>query len=556
MKWTIRIAWLLFSCHLQAQNGALLDPDLEESLPARIEIRSAGRFNLSSSLSALHPGQLRDGIQPDSADHGIPPDLKKDLEYFGKYYPESGMEDSLSGSGLKSFKANFFRSGHFYYESGDAFFFRINPLLEIKAGADSKGNLLFTNRRGIHVQAGIGSRIRFYSALTENQLAPGDQVREYVDQNLGLPGAVFLKDFSADWLKNRPAWDFLTAEGVLDVRTGKYFHFSFGHGRQRTGDGLRSLFLSDFSAPRFFLQMDARISRFAYRSVWSELNAETRYRNGTDRLLDKKYMAHHYLEAKLSQRWKVGIMESVIFARDRGFEWQYLNPVILFRSVEQGLGSPDNAFMGLSSSYILGKNCKLYAQWLIDEFLFRRLTGKPGGWWGNKYGIQTGIACANLAGIPRLDLILEYNTVRPFTYAYQDSTGNYTHAHQALAHPLGANFRELLLKLKYPIGTKWELDFNLMYFFRGRDSDERNFGGNILRDYRSRISDFGNTTAQGQREEVLFQTLYLSYRIWDRCYLDLDLLWRKNMNSADRDQLWFMTGIRMNLDRQSRRLFF
>ena len=39
-------------------------------------------------------------------------------------------------------------------------------------------------------------------------------------------------------------------------------------------------------------------------------------------------------------------------------------------------------------------------------------------------------------------------------------------------------------------------------------------------------------------------------------YLDLDLLWRKNMNSADRDQLWFMTGIRMNLDRQSRRLFF
>lgn len=249
-------------------------------------------------------------------------------------------------------------------------------------------------------------------------------------------------------------------------------------------------------------------------------------------------------------------MESVIFARDRGFEWQYLNPVILFRSVEQGLGSPDNAFMGLSSSYILGKNCKLYAQWLIDEFLFRRLTGKPGGWWGNKYGIQTGIACANLAGIPRLDLILEYNTVRPFTYAYQDSIGNYTHAHQALAHPLGANFRELLLKLKYPIGTKWELDFNLMYFVRGRDSDERNFGGNILRDYRSRISDFGNTTIQGLRKEVLFQTLYLSYRIWDRCYLDLDLLWRKNVNTAEKNQLWFMTGIRMNLDRQSRRLFF
>ncbi len=556
MKRIFQIAFLGIIGYLQAQNGALLDADLEEALLLRMEIRSSGKFNMPVSLSALHYSDILCRLPKDSSHRRIPVDLGRHLRYFQDNYPEPDLQSSLPEKPVSGILGNFFRSGHFYNENGERFFFRINPLLEIKAGTDSKGSLVFTNRRGIHLHGGIGQRIRFYSALTETQTAPGNQVSRYVNQNLGFPGANFLKDFSSDWLKGKPAWDFLTAEGVVDYRAGEFLHFSLGHGRQKTGEGLRSLFLSDFSAPRFFLQMDARISRFSYRSVWSELNAETRYRNGTDRLLTKKYLAHHYFEAKLNSRWRLGIMESVIFARDQGFEWQYLNPVILLRSVEQGLGSPDNAFMGLSSSYILGANCKFYAQWLIDEFLFKRLTGKPGGWWGNKYGIQTGLNYTNLAGIPMLDLTLEYNMVRPFTYAYQDSIQNYTHAHQALAHPLGANFRELLLKLTYPLGKKWELDYNLMYFVKGTDPDDRNFGGNILRDYRSRISDFGNTTGQGLRDEVLFQTFYLSYSIWHRTYLDLDLLWRKELHANGSGQIWFMAGIRMNLDRQNRRLFF
>ena len=56
-------------------------------------------------------------------------------------------------------------------------------------------------------------------------------------------------------------------------------------------------------------------------------------------------------------------------------------------------------------------------------------------------GIQLGAKYIDAFGIKNLDLQLEYNRVRPFTYSHRDSVANYTHYNQPLAHPLGANFR-------------------------------------------------------------------------------------------------------------------
>ena len=52
-------------------------------------------------------------------------------------------------------------------------------------------------------------------------------------------------------------------------------------------------------------------------------------------------------------------------------------------------------------------------------------------------------------GIDHLDLQAEMNIIRPFTYTHRDSVRSYAHANQPLAHPLGANLREVVLKLRY-----------------------------------------------------------------------------------------------------------
>ena len=59
--------------------------------------------------------------------------------------------------------------------------------------------------------------------------------------------------------------------------------------------------------------------------------------SGTD-LLTKKYMASHTLQVHLFPKLTVGIFETVLFHRKDHFEFQYLNPVILYRSVEGAIG--------------------------------------------------------------------------------------------------------------------------------------------------------------------------------------------------------------------------
>ena len=60
---------------------------------------------------------------------------------------------------------------------------------------------------------------------------------------------------------------------------------------------------------------------------------------------------------------------------------------------------------------------------------------------------------------------------------------NYTHMNQALAHPLGANFKENIVMLNYNL-KKWVVNFKYTYARYGADSVNTHYGQNIF------ISDF------------------------------------------------------------------
>ena len=87
------------------------------------------------------------------------------------------------------------------------------------------------------------------------------------------------------------------------------------------------------------------------------------------------------------------------------------------------------------------RNVIFYSQFILDDFNISRKKDSDenyqSGFFQNKYGYQMGLK-GNLKDI---NFLIEYNQVQPYTYGHRTILQNYSHMNQALAHPLGANFK-------------------------------------------------------------------------------------------------------------------
>lgn len=84
------------------------------------------------------------------------------------------------------------------------------------------------------------------------------------------------------------------------------------------------------------------------------------YFRGADQYLSRKYAAMHHLSVNVSKWLNVGLFEAIIFKRKDHFDFRYMNPIILYRSVEQTNGSPDNALLGFNFKINTGAKALLY----------------------------------------------------------------------------------------------------------------------------------------------------------------------------------------------------
>jgi hypothetical protein len=276
---------------------------------------------------------------------------------------------------------------------------------------------------------------------------------------------------------------------------------------------------------------------------------------GGDKLLPKKYAAIHHLDVSVTKWLNIGLFEGVVFGRRDRFDFGYLNPIIFYRSIEQQNGSFDNSVAGLDVKANLAKKIQLYGQLSLDEFLLSEIT-KKNGYWGNKWGIQAGAKYIDAFGISNLDMQLEYNVVRPYTYSHRDSVANYTHYNQPMAHPLGANFSEFIGLARYQPAPKWLAVAKLIYYQQGRDSNNISYGSNIflpsIPPYR--IGDFGHALKSGWKTNVFWFSFLLSYELRENLFLELNANIRKQetktspITSANTSIVSF--GVRWNMHRR------
>ncbi|MCH2042679.1 MAG: hypothetical protein MK212_00940 [Saprospiraceae bacterium] len=475
-----------------------------------------------------------------------------DLNYI---LTDNNDEDSTIKS-KKPFLKWFYRTpAHLYEVRKKHFYVNINPIFHFTAGLDrynGSNNFTFINRRGAAIRGNIAGKVYFYTDIIDSQAGYPSYVRNRILSESAVPGMGFYKQYNSSLTAAADdGVDFLMSQGYIGFNIIEQIGVQMGHGRNFIGDGYRSLFLSDFSNNYFYLKLNTRVWRIHYQNVFAELIQN--YDRGLDRVLPKKYMAAHYLSINVLKNLNIGLFETVIFGRDRGFELQYLNPLILYRTVEQAVGSPDNVMLGLSWKYNFLKRFSFYGQFILDEFRFSKMVAtNPAerGWWANKYGLQVGIKYVDVAGIDHLDLQVEYNTVRPYTYTFRDSSANYTHYNQPLAHPLGANFQEVIGIINYQPIPKLGIRAQLNYARYGLDTLSSNWGKNVHLSYTTREEEYGNKTGQGTTTNLLVGLLWVSYQVRHNLYLDLQYRYRREdaaLDNLDNSAHILSLGIRWNI---------
>ncbi len=478
-------------------------------------------------------------------------------------------EWAANGDGAINSRHPWFK-GAFYNKQPDLlhvrkpnFFLVANPVISFGAIAENSSNSadeksLFSSSRGVEVRARIVDKIGLYTYFADNQEQLPSFARSYALGHQAVPGADYYQTNS-----NNTTFDYLQARGYIDFAAIKdVLNVTFGYDKHFFGDGIRSLFLSDFAAGATFLRLNTRIWKLNYQNLYMELTPQ--YTRGADRQLPHKYATMHHLSINATRWLNVGLFESTIFSRGNRFEFSYMNPVILYRSIERANGSPDNVNLGMNLKALVAEHLQFYGQIFFDEFKSSELFS-GNGWYGNKFGVQMGGKYFDAFSIPNLDLQGEINMVRPFSYSHYDSTANYTHYNQPLAHPLGAGFSEVIGIARYQPIHNLYLSVKGMFYKQGLDSmtaggGTTNFGSNPFLNYNDNTPvnpadpQHGYELINGVKTTTLSINFNASFELRENLFIDLGATHRSRSyddgGKPDITTNYFYGGLRLNIARR------
>lgn len=518
-----------------------------------LDILDTTFVNFHSGLRNVYRKDVLQFIDPKTINDDD--DLRKSyLVRDNKLYADQSL---LNTPGNGYFKGLVYKTDANFFElEKKSFKLYLNPILNISIGDEKQiPYRRFTNLRGLELYGSIDDKIYFYSNVFENQGNFHGHVEARIRKHKTLPGYSFFKPFRSE-LTDLIGHDYANAKAYFGVPISKSINIEIGHGNHFIGHGYHSVLMEDYSNNYFYLKLNTRIWKFHYQNLFAELAPISTRAFGGDDLLPKKYMASHYLSFKPTRNIEIGLFETIIFSRLNNFEFQYLNPVILYRTVEYYLNSPDNVIIGLNGKWNIKNRISIYGQFLADEFQIGEILERN-AWWGNKFGFQGGIFYPDAFGVKNLDLRLEANAVRPFTYSHRDtltpfdtySVANYSNYNQPMAHPLGANFQEVLTLIKYQPTQKILISALISYAQQGRsNADLLNAGEDILVPNGTRSSDFGIDFLQGDLTDILSFQLDLSYSFFHNYSINLNYLKRSETGLQTLETDYFGIGIRANFD--------
>jgi hypothetical protein len=473
--------------------------------------------------------------------------IQRALSISGEWIETADGDDGALPSKKPILKYFYEKQPDFIHVNTGDFFLVVNPVLYLQAAKENNvDGLQYINTRGAEIRGRIFNKIGFYTMLADNQDKPQSYIRNWEQQHSAYPGVDY---YSA---KSSGAYDYLLARGYVDASAfNDRFNVTFGYDKQFTGDGMRSLLLSDFSAPATFLRLRTRIWKLMYENLYLELTPD--YARGGDRRLPRKYASIHQLSMNVTDWLNLGIFESTIYAQPERFGVEYLVPVIFYNTTARALGADQKTSLGINFKAVALNRVQVYGQGYFDQLAF-----SGNGYWGNQFGVQLGAKYFNAFTLPNLDLQGEANVVRPFTYASNDEVSNYTHYNQPLAHPYGAGFAELMGTVRYQPIVNLYLSAKAIYTVRGTDTAGTNYGNDIFKLYDSRMGDNDYGLTPGQKMKGLYFNFNAAYEIRPNIFFETGVthLQRKYDNNISiPSATQFYGGLRWNISRREQDFF-
>ena len=414
-------------------------------------------------------------------------------------------------------------------DTADKFYLTIDPLFNFEFGkdlGDSTGEKLYKNTRGFLVRGSVGKKIAFETSFYENQATYAQYIDDYIKSTNNLfpqssnysydviPGQGRAKKFKLN------GYDYAMTSGYVSYSPVKMLNIQVGNGKHFVGDGYRSLLLSDnaFNYPY------ARITT-TYKNI-QYTNLYTSFMNLTDggvktppyveRLFQKKVASFQLLSMNFFKRLHLGLFQGMIWEAADSTNRQHVSfntfdPVIGVNTAVYGLNNKNNVLLGATIKLKLTNSISLYGQYLLDDVYSKN----KGGDVKNKSGYQIGFKYFDLFTIKNLHIQAEYNTVRPYAYAAENSQQSYSHYNQPLAHPLGANFWEVVGFIDYRL-KDFFIEIKTNYAVKGIDSLNTNYGGTIFKSDNSfpitQPLDNIHTT-QGLKTTIMYQDIHLGYLV-------------------------------------------
>lgn len=442
---------------------------------------------------------------------------------------------------------------------GNKAVFTLDPYLDAGLGkSNEKGGTLVNFSGGLNMQATLNKKF----SLNLGVITSVNEYPEYLDSIIlakydrfdSTSGRYIIPGENSANLGKGKRFNYTNFNFNFTYTPNKYFLISGGYGKNFLGDGYRSLMLSDNSNNYPFIRLQARLWKLTYNVLYNRYTNNFWY--DVDNKPQPKYSTIHYLGFN-TKKFQIGLFDQVLWtAKDtnfnRGFDVQYLNPLIFMRPSEAAIGSPDNAIIGFNVKYKIYKKGFIYGQVALDDIFLQKSMDENEQFYGNKYALQLGIWNKDIFNVKNLSYRLEWNGVRPYVYGHgvgDNISLNYTHYYQSLTHPFAANFNEFISMFNYT-NKRWYGVLENLYTIRGENPGVPYNNGEDLWGGEEGVPQFGSKTMQGIKTKYFYNRLTAGYLLnpANRLGIETTIVYRSRKSSVvNQSEFYFSFGIKTSL---------
>jgi len=427
---------------------------------------------------------------------------------------------------------------HLFDVKTDEFTFYFDYLPDLQIGREFNGKTTtWLNTRGYQAGGTIGKHFFFYTSGFENQGHFPNYLNAYIQYTGMVPGQAY--DFNHG---NVPTKDWLYVTTLIGYAPTKSISIVTGVDKTFIGDGYRSMLLSDFASNYPLLRVKIDLGKHVqYMAMWAYLQDQNALTSTTPHPPYRvKWAAFHYIDWTITNRASLGFFNALMApdayddGTKHGFDVNYINPILFVKSFAPSGPIPDNTLIGLNGKYKVLDKTTVYGQLLFDQSVSAS---------SDKMGYQLGFRGSDLFKVHAFNYLFEYNTAKPYTYSSQYPLVNYAQFDEPLAHPFGANFKEIVGILNYSIG-KFDFQGQLNYARYGLNYNGLNYGKDIL--LPATVSQ-GSATDQGLNTSFKYAEGKVSYVINPKYNLRLEIggVLRQESNSqADNKTALITFGLR------------